>query len=67
MYYEISKKWNFRKGVGKMVNYNFESYGNFCQENGLKPGYLSSLNKFESLCQKLGIETRPKKSLGVAK
>lgn len=50
-----------------MVNYNFESYGNFCQENGLKPGYLSSLNKFESLCQKLGIETRPKKSLGVAK
>ena len=50
-----------------MVNYNFESYGNFCKDNGLKPGYLSSLNKFESLCQRLGIETRPKKSLGVAK
>lgn len=50
-----------------MINFDEENYKSFCENNGLVPCRMTSLSKFESLCQRLGIETRPKKSLGVAK
>ena len=41
------------------IDFDFDSYQQFCLDNKVKPGHFDVLAKFERLCQSLGINTKP--------
>lgn len=56
-------------GLSKELTMKFDfdeyNYKIFCKQNNKNPGHYSTLHKFEKLCQKLGINTKPLKVVGM--